>query len=146
MSKTKRKSLFVDSTVQTGIIWRLVIYSFAGTLFIVLSLAFAKTFAEPERLFIDHVVNVCRQHWPVFLAGMALLPFAIYDVIKFSNRFVGPIYRIRQELKSFSAGKELRKITFREKDFWTDLSDGLNGLTERIQELEQKMAEDSRQV
>ena len=144
MGKTKRKYRFVDHSVQTGIIRRLVFYSIAGTLFIVLSLAFAQTFGEPEQLFVDHVANVCRKNWPVFLAGMALIPFAIYDVIKFSNRFLGPIYRLRQELKSFSAGQELRRITFREKDFWTDLSDGVNRLTERIQELEQEAAEITR--
>jgi signal transduction histidine kinase len=122
---------------------RLIAYWVASVMFITLPLAFFRTFAHPDCLFTDHLLAVWREHWTVFATATTLLPFVLFDFLKFSNRFVGPIHRMRQELNRFSQGERMRKITFREQDFWTDLSVGLNKMTQRIEELELQSAKDS---
>ena len=69
------------------------------------------------------------------LAGLMLL-FILNDVAVFSNRFIGPIYRLRSDLASFQNGKPLRPIRFRENDHWKDLAESVNLLIRRIKELE----------
>ena len=68
-------------------------------------------------------------------------------MIKLSNRFAGPVYRLRRELKTFEQTGKMREVYFRDHDFWKDLALGVNCLTRRIVELEAQLAEqDAEQV
>lgn len=140
MNKFRRCRLFVDKEVQTGILKRIVIYWLFSVLFITLPVAFVYTIFDSSRLWITHYVDVWKQHWPLFATMTLMVPFAFYDFLKYSNRFVGPIYRLRTELKRIDTTGELRSIKFRDKDFWSDLATGFSRLTLRISELEKKLA------
>ena len=135
----------VDGRVQRGIVVRLLVYWAFCLFFMVLPLAFARTFAEPETLWTTHLVQVCFDNLPVFATMSLVLPLAIYDVLKFSNRIVGPVFRLRRELEKFQAGEDFEEISIREKDFWMDLSDGFNSLTKRISELETQLADSEKE-
>ena len=140
MSKKKlRRQFFVDAYVQTGIIQRLTIYWVASLLFVTLPIAFFNTFQDPSIFFFTHVANVFTDHWPVFVMMLVLLPFALNDALKFSNRFTGPVYRLRSELEKFNESGKLNSIKFREDDFWHDLADGVNKISQRLDELEQEL-------
>jgi hypothetical protein len=140
MAKTKRKKRFVDSQVQCGILFRLFGYWALCMLFITLPLAICRTLLQPEFLFMTHMGLVWKLHWPILLALAFLLPFGAYDILKFSNRFAGPIFRLRRELKEFAKTGSMRCIKFRDQDFWRDLADGVNLLTSRIESLEKQLA------
>jgi hypothetical protein len=141
MSKFKRKQWLVDKQVQKGIIVRQLVYWALCMLFITLPLAIFQTWLEPEQMLMAHAFMVWKSHWPVFLTLTCLLPFGMYDIMRFSNRFAGPIYRLRRELRAFAETGSMRSIKFRDHDFWTDLADGVNLLTARIESLEQQLSE-----
>ncbi len=132
-----RQRYYVDTEVQFDLLKRIVYYGLASILFLTLPIAFAKTLSEPDIFFIDHIGNVFRNHWPVLMMAVFFIPFAMNDVLKFSNRFVGPIYRIRAELKNFEIGGKLKPIAFRDDDYWHDLASGLNKIRQRLNELEE---------
>ena len=131
-----RRRFFIDPDVQTGLLKRLVFYWVASLLFLTLPIAFAKTVSDPNVFFLNHVADVYLTHWPVLVMLMFFLPFAMNDALKYSNRFAGPIYRLRCELKNFEDGNRLKPIKFRNGDFWHDLASGINRVTARLNELE----------
>ena len=139
--KHQRKILLIDKEVQLRIAGRVVIYWCAAILFVILPLAFFKTFTIPGSLFLNNVVAAVSEHSPVFLIMLAFLPLAIYDSIKLSHKFAGPIYRLRKDLARLEGGEEV-EFSFRKDDFWTDIPDSLNSLVSKIDDLEAKVAEE----
>jgi signal transduction histidine kinase len=71
---------------------------------------------------------------PVFLAAFLLLPLVIFDIIRFSNRFVGPILRLRRSMRQLARGEHVEPIKFRGTDFWQDFADEFNAVLARVQD------------
>lgn len=69
---------------------------------------------------------------PMALAMLVTLPMAVWDLIRFTNRLVGPIYRLRKAIARLSAGEPFEPLVFRKGDFWHDLADEYNALAERF--------------
>ena len=131
----KRKSKLIDR-VQSNIVKRILFYWAAGLVFVTMVLSMISVVGDPSQLFTTHVANTWIRHWPLFACSLALLPFVVYDLCRFSNRFVGPIHRIREELKAFEDDGEMGEIRLRSNDFWTDLPEGINRLNERVKQLQ----------
>jgi hypothetical protein len=49
-----------------------------------------------------------------------------------SNRFVGPMYRLRGAIRDVARGKDIQPLKFRNDDFWQDVAGDFNDLLERI--------------
>ena len=138
-NQQKRQQYFVDVYVQTGIVQRIAIYWVASVLFLTLPIAFANTITHPEIFFFSHVGQTFATHWPVYLMMLVFLPFALNDAIRFSNRFTGPVYRLRSELRKFKENGKLGSIKFRDGDFWQDLAEGVNQVSKRLAEVESEL-------
>ena len=137
--KADREHWFIDSTVQLAIFKRMFIYWIGCLLLFTLPIAILRSSfgAGP---FLDEIVSVWKTHWPMIFTVLTFLPFVFYDVLKFSNRFVGPVYRLRRELEDFRRSGKVKKIRkFRDTDFWHDLYEGVNHLVDRIEELESQL-------
>jgi hypothetical protein len=67
-----------------------------------------------------------RTYVPVLIISLALLPVFLLDAAKLSNRFAGPMIRIRRALSSVLAGDKVEPVKFRENDFWRSLADDFN--------------------
>ena len=137
MSVRLRKRLFVDAQVQGAIIRRLGLYFCSAILFLLLPSAIARTVLEPDRLFLAHLRDVTREYWPLLLTAIAMVPFVFYDILKLTNRFAGPIYRLRRELQRFDAGDAVSPIKLRDGDFWEGLAIQVNSLLDRVRVAEQ---------
>jgi hypothetical protein len=132
MSSRIRKRLFVDALVQGALVRRLGLYFCSAIVFVVLPSAIARTYLEPERFFFSHLLDVTTEYGPVLLTLIAMAPFVFYDALKLTNRFAGPIYRLRQQLQRFENGEDVSRIKFRDGDFWPDLAVQVNALLERV--------------
>lgn len=137
----QRKIILIDKEVQLRIAGRVIIYWCAAILFVILPLTFFKTFTVPGSLFLNNLVEVGREHSPVFLIMLAFLPLAVYDSIKLSHKFTGPIYRLRKDLDRFQNGEDV-KFSFRKDDFWTDIPESINAIVDKIDDLEAQVAEE----
>lgn len=143
MSSPHRKQLLVDHNIQYGIVLRFLLYAILSFLFVTLPISFFRMWDDPSQLWVSHVAGVWVDYSPVLICIAAFVPFAIFDLLKFSNRFVGPIFRLRQEFKRLRNGEQVETINFRDNDFWLDLSDNFNELSGQIRELKaenQKLA------
>ena len=43
-----------------------------------------------------------------------------------SNRFVGPIYRLRRSMRSLANGEEVDPVFLRDGDYWFDFAEDFN--------------------
>ena len=77
--------------------------------------------------------NLLARHGPTLLAVLALAPILIRDLCRLTNRFAGPMVRLRRAMHDLAEGREVSPIHFRERDFWKDLVIDFNRVVERVQ-------------
>ena len=56
----------------------------------------------------------------------------IRDSFRLSNRFAGPIGRVRHALHELAEGKPFVPIELRKGDFWPEIAQELNAAVERV--------------
>ncbi|MBP86447.1 MAG: hypothetical protein CMJ64_07000 [Planctomycetaceae bacterium] len=66
------------------------------------------------------------------LASVFVLPVVLWDVLRLSHRFAGPMIRLRHALSDLANGKEVKTVSFRDGDYWTEFADHFNRLNERL--------------
>jgi len=133
--KALRKRLFVDPKVQGALIARVVLYWVLCLLTIALMLLFWDIITGPARVFYMHFDDMWFYYGPPAIASCLLLPLVIVDIIRLSNRFVGPLLRLRRSMRALARGENVEPIEFRGGDFWHDLADEFNAVRARIRQL-----------
>jgi hypothetical protein len=136
-----RKQLFVDPKVQGALLLRTVGYWFFCLLTMALTLLLWRLFTGPARLFYFHFDDMLFWYGPAAVASLLVLPLVIVDCVRLSNRFAGPLYRLRRELRRLAAGETVRPIHFREGDFWLEFADEFNAVAKRMDELTKQVDE-----
>jgi sensor histidine kinase YesM len=71
------------------------------------------------------------------LTAVLLSLMFIYDAVRFTHRFVGPLYRFRETLKAVASGEEVALIRLRQGDHLLEMKDEFN---EMLKALEQRGA------
>ncbi len=65
---------------------------------------------------------------PLLYASIILLPYFIYDLIKFSNRVAGPLYRLQKTMREMADGKPVQEFKPRKGDLMPEFFDDFNAL------------------
>src|SRR5687768_16889007 len=102
-----RRKFIVDKKFQ----WSIIGYSF------LISLLTSLMHATLSRL---SAVQTLPPHITILVFGGFYLGIFILAVL-ISNRLAGPLFRLRRHLLDATRGRPLKKIFFRDKDFFTDL-------------------------
>lgn len=71
-------------------------------------------------------MQFAKQFAPVLIVSLALLPVFLLDAARLSNRFSGPILRVRRTLAAIAVGEETQPLHFRQNDFWKSLAVDFN--------------------
>jgi hypothetical protein len=131
--KYKRTRLWVDPAFQAGLLLRMGFYFF---LYVVSVLHIGFCF---------HVINELGEHgprgglWPIYLefvqqqkplliALVVTIPLVYYDLLKFSNRIAGPLFRCRRVMQEMASGKAVPPFEPRKRDFMRELFQAFNAL------------------
>lgn len=142
MMRNRRKKYSIDSAVQGALVRRLLCHWLAFCALCTLTLPIWRVINGGA---IDGpFMLLMREAWvemiPVFLLMVLLLPMFVWDTIKMSNRFAGPMYRFRNVLRSMAGGERVQPIRLRRGDFWTDVAKDINAVASRLDSLEEKSA------
>jgi len=131
-----RKRLYVDKKVQGAMVRKLVIYwvaclyaifcVLAGVPYVIGMLVFSKYDVLPV------LGETWIKFWPVACAAMLILPFVLFDMIRNTNKFAGPILRIRGEISRLLNGEDIRPVRLRNGDHWHELAEDFNELAEEL--------------
>ena len=134
----RRDSFFVDPSVQGRWGWKVVSYWFFCLLAVELFVAcwLVWLYRPSSSLELIHLVmQVCAIP---FAASLLLLPIVVFDAIRFSHRFAGPMVRLRRAMKELAEGRACAPVLLRDGDCWIDFAVDLNRLIERVERLEEE--------
>lgn len=127
MLSPRRGRMLVDFEVQTSLLrkiathWALLLLANTIGLFCWTALMNA-----PVESWSELTLGFFRTYVPVVIISLALLPVFLLDAAKLSNRFAGPMVRIRRALSAVLAGDKVEPVKFRENDFWRSLAEDFN--------------------
>jgi hypothetical protein len=138
--KYARKRLFVDWKVQGALVLRVIVYAGMSALAISLMLLCWRIVTGPPDTFGNHIVEMWYSYGAPAVASLVLLPVVIFDVIRLSNRFVGPLVRLRRAMRALAAGEQVAPLHFRDGDFWHDLAADFNAAAARVQARDEALA------
>ena len=129
----KRKQTFVDSHVQGRLVRRIMLH---WCIFFAITCVL---FAVMNALGGDPSLSLWERVWgdtsTMVMAGLVILclfPAFALDTVRFSNRFVGPVSRLRSSLRELGETGNAEKIKFRGNDFWTEMADAFNQVADRV--------------
>lgn len=139
--KHARKQNFVDSTVQGALLRRIVLHWFlyfivAGLAIVMLQAMLSGPDGEP---LLTRVVNEIKSFTLVGLILICIFPAFLLDTIRFSNRFVGPVGRLRRYLRQLGSDQNTERLSFRGGDFWSEMADEFNTVATLVEEQQQEI-------
>ena len=140
-SDCQRKRDYIDPEVQ-GALTRRIVAQWMVFVGIATALAFAlQWMSNPFMPLKQHLVEAWWTYGPLLMALFCLLPIFVLDAIKLSNRFTGPIYRLRHVASALTAGERPEPLEFRGGDFWRGLADDFNHVIDCVVESESMQQE-----
>lgn len=127
MKKTRRNKRFIDRKVQLALVFQVLRHwlLFLWGAFVVLSIM-QVLFGDPNRSLVEHLGAVWSHHALFFIVALLLIPVFVNDVINLSHRFVGPVLRVRGDLRRLAEGQSVPPIKLRKNDFWHGLAADFN--------------------
>jgi hypothetical protein len=135
-----RKRILVDAKLQGRLVLRVAAYWFLSLLAVGLMLVtwdiaqgLSGPYFEPGRA---HTLWYTTLTMAV--ASVLLLPVLLADTLLFSNRFAGPLYRVRKQMRALTAGEPVEPIEFRKKDDLAGLAEEFNALVAYVERLKQQ--------
>jgi hypothetical protein len=131
--RSARLHLFVDPPVQIALIVRVVCYwliCLAAVTLLRLCWHMLADSAQTSEMLLDSlwfdIARACE-------ISLILLPLVLFDILRLSNRFVGPLLRLRQSMRQLARGEHVDPIEFRGSDFWREFAGEFNALLSRVE-------------
>jgi hypothetical protein len=129
----RRQTLLVDARIQAALLLRVAVYWVICLVTMTFILFIWRIVLDgPDRLF-DNLDGLPVHISACALATICLLPVVLYDVLRHSSRFVGPIVRLQKTMGEIAQGKTVEPLRFRKQDYWQDLTSAFNGNLSRLQ-------------
>ena len=124
---TKRTRTLIDSEVQGSLIRRVaihwIVFFVCNTVALTL---WIQLFELPDSPWDESAAEMLRRFFPFFIITAALIPAFVWDTLKLSHRFAGPITRLRSTLVELREGRAVSPLRFRESDFWQEIATNFN--------------------
>lgn len=146
MASLKRRQLLVDPKVQGALLTRAVLYWGYCLLGAWSFVCLWKMVTSPASGFdvqFDESLFYCG---PMVVATVAILPLVLVDLLRVTNRFVGPLFRLRRDMRKLVNGEPVRQIAFRKNDYWRETAEEFNALADHVQRLERELAAAQQQL
>jgi hypothetical protein len=140
MPQRARKKKMINWSLQGPIISRLLLHFFAynvATLFLLAAFwgaraAISSMSESPEA---RAPLTLWQQSAPVVIAMLVMTPFMVWDLMRFTNRIAGPLYRFECLLKDFVKSGTLQEAAIREGDLLTDFQKQFNEFAQALHAL-----------
>jgi len=127
INASRRTRSFVDPEVQGGLLRKIAFHW--TLLFVVNSIAlvvWVRMFEQPGATWGETFGDCVRRFLPFFVVTALLIPAFVWDTLKLTNRFAGPIFRLRSALAAAAKGQSVEPLHFRDNDFWQEIANDFN--------------------
>jgi len=138
--RKQRKQNYIDGHVQGALLRRICFHWVAFFVVAAVSTVLLQSLlGDPSLSITERMQSEIGDFTFIGIVMLALFPAFMLDTIRFSNRFVGPIARVRRHLRQLGEGNTER-CSFRDNDFWSELANEFNSVAERVEQLESENA------
>lgn len=139
---SKRSRILVDPTVQWAIARRICLHWVSLLVCLTsISVMVRLLISAGEMPFGQSLIAAIKAQGPLVCGMLVLMPIFLRDTLKLSNRFTGPMYRLRTVLSEMAGGGQGGPIKFRDGDFWLDAATDFNNVYAQIETLRARNAE-----
>lgn len=140
--KKYKRSYWIDPKVQWSIIQKAVLLNIILVVFLYIAdrifyyrmeqmgkdLGFA-----PEHVYFLFLYSQQKYKAIAFFITAGVISIiSIFLGVRFSHRLAGPIFRLKKELQRLNAGEKIDPIHLRDSDYFKELAEELNKLTEKL--------------
>lgn len=139
MPRKPRQQFFVNSAVQGSLLCRVAMYWVYCLVAVALSSAVWLVLFNRPASSGELLGQMLGQVVPVLFGTLLVLPIVLLDLVRYSNRFVGPLFRLTRAMDRLADGERVHNIEFRQGDFWFHIAQTFNRLNERTIRLEQQL-------
>jgi nitrogen fixation/metabolism regulation signal transduction histidine kinase len=134
---SKRSKILVDPPVQWAIAGRIVgHWMMLFSCLITINVMVGVLTSVGQTSFGRALTNAAMAEMRTLAVLLLLMPIFLRDTLKLSNRFAGPMYRLRTALKTMSGGEVPKPIKFRTGDFWLEAADDFNAVRSNYESLQ----------
>jgi hypothetical protein len=130
----KRKRLWINPAFQARLLARLVVYLMVFVVIVwqtCVVLEILPGLVDSNNLSSGigglYLQCLARQK-PLLLALLLTLPAALYDLLKFSHRLAGPLYRCQRVMEEMAAGRAVPEFAPREGDHMPEFFQAFNAV------------------
>jgi hypothetical protein len=128
---TNRSRTFVDYEVQGSLLRRVAVHWIAFFACNTIALMiWIRLFEQPDASWGQTFGDTVQRFLPFFVVTVSLIPAFVWDTLKLSHRFAGPITRLKHTLVAMKEGRAVAPLKFREDDFWQDIAADFNTVME----------------
>jgi hypothetical protein len=146
----KRVRIVVDPAVQGGLLWGATRYWLFSLATVGLLTMIGWTFTTPGMPEIVASTGALTSSSKCLLValgvGTLLLPVVLLDLAKFTNRFAGPMCRLRTAMDKLAEGEQPGPLRFRKGDFWHDAAESFNRIASRLDDSRRRLEEAERRL
>jgi len=136
----RRKRLIADLQVQGALAVRAVLYWLLCLVTIGTLMLVAQLLAAPLTPMNQQLAELWSHFRPMALTSLLLLPIVLFDLLLLTNRFAGPVFRLRRAMHDLAQGKSVRPIRFRKGDFWPQVGNDFNIIAGRLRQADASSA------
>ncbi len=130
----KRRRLLIDRRIQGALVIRVFVYWLCCLLTVSLFTACWIVISSGSMTSGQLIQQMTSRFAPAMGASLLVLPIVVLDSLRQSNRFAGPMYRIRRAMKQVADGEPVEPIMFRDGDYWHDFSVDFNRAVSKLQQ------------
>lgn len=126
-----RVRLLVDPAVQQALLVRFGVYAAAAMTYFGVIHLFSHSMLDRQAGMTELLVDLLDQasYWAPGL--LLLVPLAVQDLLRLTNRFAGPKARLARQLRELATG-DPGPLEFRRDDYWQELADDFNRVREEL--------------
>lgn len=88
--------------------------------------------AIPEKSFSDALTTGLIRQIPILISATVLVPLFLRDALLVSNRFAGPMVRLRKSIQGLANGEKIPPLVFRQNDYWMESATEFNRLRQFV--------------
>ena len=130
----QRHRVLADMTIQGGLCIRVTLYWLGCLLSVAMTLGWWTALDESPESVVQWAQQFWNQYGPVFVISLLVLPLALLDCLIMSNRFAGPLMRLRRAMKRLANAESVEPLHVRRRDLLQELVNDFNLAAARLEE------------
>lgn len=141
-----RQRIWIDGRIQGILVGRIIIYWLATIIFFGTGIAVTQYCDHADWTFAEHTQAWLGKVLPWAPSVCLLLPLVIYDIVRTSHAFTGPIARVRQQLAKLMQNPNCTPLVLRGDDYLHEITGPVNNLQHQILSLHMALQKQRDQI